>query len=355
VAVAALAIAATVLCWPRPDRLSWLATDWRALHGQPWRFLTAAFAHLGPLHLGFNVYWLWTLGTALEERLGHVRLLVMIIALAVTASAAEFALFAGGVGLSGVAYGLLGIAWMLARYEPAQAELVDRKTLQLFLGWGALCILTTVTKVFPVGNAAHAAGLGLGILLGLGIVRGARWHWAAVAAMAAVGLAATVVRPHINLDRERSAQELAYAGQQRSQAGQLDEAAKLFEEALRYKASAAIWANLGYVQEGLQRASEARRSYRLACDSQYGGGCVNLAIMLEGGLGGPADRAAARDLHRRGCDAGEPYGCANLARFVEAEGDLAGALALYARGCRGAVEPACQALTAIRARMAGKH
>src|SRR5579864_381385 len=42
-----------------------------ALAGQPWRLLTSCFLHAGLLHLGFNMWCLWTLGIFVERFLGR--------------------------------------------------------------------------------------------------------------------------------------------------------------------------------------------------------------------------------------------------------------------------------------------
>src|SRR4051812_40544076 len=56
-------------------------------HGEPWRLLTSALPHAGILHIGFNVYWLWVFGTLLEEVLGHVRLLALMVLFAAGSAA----------------------------------------------------------------------------------------------------------------------------------------------------------------------------------------------------------------------------------------------------------------------------
>ena len=45
-----------------------------------WRLITAGFLHSGLLHIGFNMYILYWLGTMLEPSLGHVRFLALYFA-----------------------------------------------------------------------------------------------------------------------------------------------------------------------------------------------------------------------------------------------------------------------------------
>ena len=58
-----------------PERLSWFGagppTDlW---DGRPWGLVTSAFVHLEPWHVAFNVYWIWRLGSVLEDLVGAAR------------------------------------------------------------------------------------------------------------------------------------------------------------------------------------------------------------------------------------------------------------------------------------------
>jgi membrane associated rhomboid family serine protease len=137
----------------------------RAFHGEPWRLVASALPHGGFVHLIFNVYWLWVLGTLLEEELGHFTTLVLALLIAAGSSAAQFAFSSGGIGLSGVGYGIVGFLWTASRIHPRFRDAMDRRTLQLFLGWGLLCIVLTITNTMPVANYAHAAGFLLGIPL----------------------------------------------------------------------------------------------------------------------------------------------------------------------------------------------
>jgi membrane associated rhomboid family serine protease len=53
-----------------------------AWHGEPWRLITSALPHVGWIHLIFNLSWMWVFGTLIEERLGPIRLLALILLLA---------------------------------------------------------------------------------------------------------------------------------------------------------------------------------------------------------------------------------------------------------------------------------
>src|SRR5262249_35919136 len=137
--------------------------------GELWRLITSIFPHGGILHLVFNVYWLWVFGTLIEEIYGHLKTAALIVLVAAVSSAMEFAFASGGIGLSGVGYGLFGLLWALSRNDQRFVDAIDRRTVELFVGWFFFCIIATLTKIMPIANIAHGSGAVLGILTGLAI------------------------------------------------------------------------------------------------------------------------------------------------------------------------------------------
>jgi len=181
-----------------------------AFEREPWRLVTSALPHGNAIHLLFNVAWLWTLGTLLEERFGAFRLLGLLLLFAAGSAAAEYALFIGGIGLSGAVYGLFGLAWVLSRADARLRGTVDPRTTQIFIGWFFFCILATKMGLLAIANVAHGVGALLGVLSGLAITgslkpsrRSAGKQAAAGALVALVCIAsaagATLLRPRINL------------------------------------------------------------------------------------------------------------------------------------------------------------
>ena len=163
VGVAVLAIAAT-LCWRSGMDIEQFTLGCDEWWREPWRFLTPALFHGNLLHLLFNLYWLWLFGTQIEDEFGHGLTLGIYALLAAGSTAAERALFHGGVGLSGVNYGLFGLLLVLSRTDPRFRDAIDRQTVQLLVGWFFLCIVLTVMNVWGVANVAHGAGFILGAL-----------------------------------------------------------------------------------------------------------------------------------------------------------------------------------------------
>jgi len=82
-----------------------------------WRLVTAGFLHSGLLHIGFNMYILYWLGTMLEPSLGHARFLALYLASLLAGSFGALLLSPNAVtvGASGAVFGLMGAAFVLQR------------------------------------------------------------------------------------------------------------------------------------------------------------------------------------------------------------------------------------------------
>jgi len=86
-------------------------------HGEWWRLITAAFLHYGPIHLGFNMFFLYWIGTPVEQclRRGRFVLVCLVSGLAGSAGALVLSPHAVTVGASGAIFGILGAALVLER------------------------------------------------------------------------------------------------------------------------------------------------------------------------------------------------------------------------------------------------
>jgi membrane associated rhomboid family serine protease len=82
-----------------------------------WRLVTSGFLHSGLLHVGFNMYILYWLGTMLEPSLGHARFLALYFTslLAGSFGALLVSPNAVTVGASGAVFGLMGAAFVMQR------------------------------------------------------------------------------------------------------------------------------------------------------------------------------------------------------------------------------------------------
>ena len=236
---------------------------------EPWRLVTSTLFHGDPIHLIFNLCWLWIFGTLVEERFGHGATLGIFCFFAAGSDMAELAIFGGSIGLSGVNYGLFGMLWVLSRRDIRFRGAVDRQTVQLMVGWFFLCILLTVTGAWAVANVAHGAGCALGALLGWSLTgHDFRVRLGRAAVMFGVFLlciiGGTIARPYVNFSG-RVGHDYAYRGYEALKKGDYRRAASLYETAVAVDPNMfGWWNNLGIAYRRLGRNVEAERAFERA-------------------------------------------------------------------------------------------
>ncbi len=129
-------------------------------HGQVWRLFTPIFVHLSVLHILFNMLWLKDLGSLIENQKKSGFFIVQVLVLAAFSNVAQYV--ASGPlfgGMSGVIYGLLGYAWMRAKFDPTSGFFIHPTTMTIMLVWLVLCYTGWLGRV---ANTAHLSGLILG-------------------------------------------------------------------------------------------------------------------------------------------------------------------------------------------------
>ena len=137
-------------------------------HGEIWRLFTPIFMHedlaKNPLHLIFNMMWLYQLGSMIEARQSSLFLLVFVAVSAALSNLGQY--FHSGpafLGMSGVVYALAGYIWMRGKYNPASGLFLSRQTVVMLLVWLFICY---TGMVGPIANTAHAVGLVVGMAWG---------------------------------------------------------------------------------------------------------------------------------------------------------------------------------------------
>jgi membrane associated rhomboid family serine protease len=242
-AITVLAILATVQFKSGMDLDLFMSNTGNCLK-EPWRLVVPGLLHEGVIHLLFNLYWLWFFGTKVEEVFGHVATLGIILVLAIGSMSAELAIFRGGIGLSGVGYGLFGMLWVLSRNDPRFHDTVDHSVVELMFGWLLVCIVLTMADVWHVGNVAHCAGCLLGALLGWAISARGFWRLWKCMLVGCVFLlfvaGGTIARPYVCLSNDAG---IEYASRASSalNAGDLDRAIDLYQLAVAMDPTEARW------------------------------------------------------------------------------------------------------------------
>lgn len=254
------ALTLSVLRFTGSDFLSLVAAP-DTWYAQPWTLITTTLLHGNILHLVFNLYWLAMFGVAVETAFGLFPTAGLFVLFALGSSAPEVALVGGGIGLSGVGYGLFGFLWSLGRWDQRYRGCIDSRTTQLFVVWFFVCILLTVTDVMAIGNVAHGAGAIVGAATGWAVARNSRGTFARFLplflTLAAIGAACTIAPPYAgNREMREYAKEL-----ERSrvfESGNSALAERLYEEAVQADgADWRAWWNLGVVRWRMEKREEA--------------------------------------------------------------------------------------------------
>ncbi len=129
--------------------------------GDWWRIITAGFLHAGLLHIAFNMYFLYFLGTLLEPAIGKLRFGIIYFVSLVGGSFGALLLSPNSVtvGASGAVFGMMGAAILAMRargIDPMQSGL--GVTLLLNLG---------ITFLIPgIAIGGHLGGLAAGFVVG---------------------------------------------------------------------------------------------------------------------------------------------------------------------------------------------
>ena len=263
------ATAVTVAWWGFNVDVSPLLASAEIRRGELWRLVTDIFPHGGTLHLVFNLYWTWIFGTMIEQVLGHFKTAALFLLFAVGASALEFAFLHGGIGLSGVGYGLFGFLWIASRWDDRFRDVVDQRTVVTFLLWFVFCIVATVTNLMPVANLEHGGGLVLGVLTATAMAIPNRRLLAITALVAVLSFAlwgATIGRPRVNVTGKAGYEEGRW-GYLALVANHNEEAVRWFRDATAFQPDYAVyWYDLGIAYGRLGKIGPAAAAFQRAHD-----------------------------------------------------------------------------------------
>ena len=122
--------------------------------GEPYRLVTAAFLHAGLIHLGFNMFALYILGTLLEPAIGTARFLGIYFVSVLSGSFLVMVMDPEQltVGASGGIFGLMSAAFLIARNRGLD-ELASQ------IGFFVIINLVITFSVNNISIGGHIGGL----------------------------------------------------------------------------------------------------------------------------------------------------------------------------------------------------
>lgn len=135
--------------------------------GEWWRALTSTFVHFGIIHIGFNMWCLWSLGSSLELYMGRKTYTVVYFLSGLTASLTSIAWnpWRVSAGASGAIFGVAGafLSYLYFKKAPMDPQQVRQKikSLLIFIGYNLV-----YGAAGSVDNSAHMGGLVAGLILG---------------------------------------------------------------------------------------------------------------------------------------------------------------------------------------------
>jgi membrane associated rhomboid family serine protease len=142
-------------------------------NGQDYRLMSAAFIHFGLLHIGFNMYALYLLGSAFERYAGTVRFALVYFTAALAGSFGALILtpHAATGGASGAIFGVMGALFVLERQR-------GMALLQSPIGFLILINLAFTFGIPGISIGGHIGGLIGGALVGFALSGYGRSHMA---------------------------------------------------------------------------------------------------------------------------------------------------------------------------------
>ena len=214
--------------------------------GKPWVLFTSAFVHIEPMHLLFNLYWLWILGNILEQKIGSLRFAVFFAIAAWISSSLQLLLEGNaGIGMSGVNYALFGFGWVARRKMPEFAAILNQQTVAIFVLWLVGCAIATHLGLANIANGAHLGGLLVGVAAASVFLNEKRW-------LGALGLAALAALSFVTLRWCPASPDWNGLQAMRAHdARRYDEALAWYQKALDRGADASwAWSNIALVHLG---------------------------------------------------------------------------------------------------------
>jgi rhomboid protease GluP len=143
------------------------------LTGDWWRLLTCTFIHFGIIHVGMNMYCLYSVGSYLEPMLGKVKYVTAYLCTGILASIVSLWWHKNGMsnsaGASGAVFGMYGLflALLTSDIIPKQVRDALLKSIGIFIAYNLVYGMKG-----GVDNAAHIGGLISGFAIGYLIIFG---------------------------------------------------------------------------------------------------------------------------------------------------------------------------------------
>jgi membrane associated rhomboid family serine protease len=167
--------------------VKWVLFGPSVANGDWWRLITSTFLHANIVHIGFNMYFLWIVGSAVESFLGRGRFLAVYLVSGLAGSAGALVVTPTSitVGASGAIFGILGAALVLERQH---VYVLRGQALGLIVSVVVISLVFSFIGSSNVSYGGHIGGFIGGVLCTLVLSKFGRGH-AAYSRMGLWGIA----------------------------------------------------------------------------------------------------------------------------------------------------------------------
>lgn len=133
------------------------------LQGQVWRLITPVFLHGNLLHIGFNMYALFSIGPTLEKYYGHGRFLLLYLLAGYTGNVLSFILSPNpSLGASTAIFGLVAAE---AVFIFRNRKLFGDRAVSMLINLGVIIAVNLLLGLQPgIDNWGHLGGLAGGVI-----------------------------------------------------------------------------------------------------------------------------------------------------------------------------------------------
>jgi membrane associated rhomboid family serine protease/Flp pilus assembly protein TadD len=284
----AMVISGVSIIDPKPEQLLRWGADYGpyTLHGQYWRTITAAFVHIGIIHIGMNMWCLLYLGLLAQRLFGNLVTFCIYIITGVGASLLSLAWNPMGIsaGASGAIFGIAG-ALITTLYSgkvgiPKEELRGVLKSVVLFAVYNLIYGMRS-----GIDNMGHLGGLITGLFIGIFLARSfsmereSRLHFQQIALLAVACLVLFMFVPVIKANVNVIEMDM---GRKALDNSDYNSALQHFQKYTAMKPQDAEGhAMLGFTFHKLQKFDEAGQEYQraLAIKPDYPWIEVNLAII----------------------------------------------------------------------------
>jgi rhomboid protease GluP len=264
--------------------------------GEYWRLFTSMFLHIGVMHLAFNGYALFIIGTELERLEGPGRFLAIYLLSGLFGSLASYALSDSlAAGASGAIFGIIGA---LAAFFLIHREKLGAWGSRRLANIGIVIVFNLIwgfSQPGRIDNVAHVGGLLAGFALGWALApryevdpvrmqvvdrNNLGRYWPALGLAALLLLGGTAL---VTAYQRTSPRSHLYRGQLAVEREAWDEAAVELEQAITLDpslADPAVYFHLGLARNYLEQPEQAIPAYEAALelDPAHSASLWNLAM-----------------------------------------------------------------------------